>query len=141
MSDTGRFKLGGLFWMTEPSYNDYLHTITIFHVFHENVTSFCSSAIGKDKLRLLNSFCNKSRCFQVPSGNRNRCSTIILKLYAKTGSEYCFLFIYYQCYTCTLIKKTFNTIISLTPCQLHDSLLMNLIKWNMSHLAYQWWVV
>lgn len=33
----------------------------------------------------------------------------------------------------------FNTIISLTSCQLHDSLLMNFIKWNISHLAYQWW--
>lgn len=34
----------------------------------------------------------------------------------------------------------FNTILSLTSCQLHDSLLINFIKWNISHLAYQWWV-
>lgn len=126
--------------MTEPTYNDYSHAITIFYVLHENMIFFFYQLLAKIKLRQLNSFCNWSRCFQVPSGNRNRCSTIILKLYPKTGSEYCFLLIYYQCYTCTLIK-TFNTIISLTPCQLHDSLLMNLlIKWNTSHLAYQWWV-
>lgn len=140
MNDEWRLQFGGLFWMTEPTYNDYSHAITIFYVLHENMIFFFYQLLAKIKLRQLNSFCNWSRCFQVPSGNRNRCSTIILKLYPKTGSEYCFLLIYYQCYTCTLIK-TFNTIISLTPCQLHDSLLMNLlIKWNTSHLAYQWWV-
>lgn len=43
---------------------------------------------------------NEVGIFKSQPGTGTRCSTIILKLYPKTGSEYCFL-IYFQCYTCT----------------------------------------
>lgn len=40
MNDEWRPKFGGLLWMTEPTYNDYSYTITIFQILDEIVKSF-----------------------------------------------------------------------------------------------------